>query len=199
MELLLLFLLGGLVLAVVVTRSSRRTVSQARLQPGVTGWKVVAPAGPPVVEADVVSMLSRLGRDVRELDPGPDPVARQALADASERWTTSRDVLERADSQELLRTAWVAAVEGLEAAAVVRRRLGLDPGPPVPALPGSGPALTAATDVVVDGQVRHGSPAYEPGRSHWFPGGEKDGSYVPRGWYDDDPWPDGFRGGDLWR
>ena len=44
-------------------------------------------------------------------------VARQAMADASERLAMSSTLLERAESDAQLRTAWLAAVEGLAAGA----------------------------------------------------------------------------------
>jgi hypothetical protein len=147
------------------------------------------PVLPPVDPADVSSLRDRLGHDVRSLEPGDDPVARQALADASERYSTASTLFERAGSDAQLRTAWLAAVEGLHASRVVRQRQGLDLGPPVPALPGSGPQLTRPATVAVDGRSYVGAPTYEPGRPHWFPGGYHGGRHVPGGWYDVPFWP----------
>lgn len=153
------------------------------------GWDVPQePALPSVSPADVSSLRDRLGQDVSTLDPGSDPVARQALADASERYSTCSTLLERAGSDAQLRTAWLAAVEGLTASRVVRARLGLDPGPDIP-LPPSGPQLQGPSRVAVGGRTHVGGPAYEPGRPHWFPGGAYDGRYVPGGWYDRPFWP----------
>jgi len=107
------------------------------------GWEAPQqPVLPAVTAADVSSLRDRLGHDVRSLEPGPDPVARQAMADASERYSTASTLLERASSDAQLRTAWLAAVEGLAATQTVRQRLGLDLGPPVPSLPSAGPAPT---------------------------------------------------------
>jgi hypothetical protein len=152
--------------------------------PDPRGWdQGSVPTGPPVVRADVVSLRDRLAHDVRSLDPGDDPVARQALADASERLQFCTGLLDRARSEGQLRTAWHAAGEGLMAARVVRERLGLDPGP-VPPLPSGGaPQLDQRARVRVGGTEHVGSPTYEPGRSHHFPGGYYDGRPVPGGWY----------------
>lgn len=161
------------------------------------GWDVPQePALPPVSPADVVSLRDRLGHDVRTLDPGTDPVSRQALADASERLSTCSTLLDNARSDAQLRTAWLAAVEGLTASRLVRTRAGLDPGPEIP-LPPTGPQLQAPTRIDVDGRSHVGGPAYEPGRPHWFPGGTYYGRHVPGGWYDTPFWPSGLVLGGL--
>lgn len=99
--------------------------------------------GPARVDpAQVASMRDRLGHDVQTLTPGDDPVARQALSDAAERWSTCSLLLERARSRDdaaavqgQLRASWQAAAEGLTSTRLVRRRLGLDPGPDIPLPP----------------------------------------------------------------
>jgi hypothetical protein len=144
---------------------------------------------PPVNAADVSSLRDRLGHDVRSLEPGDDPVSRQAMADASERYSTASTLLERASSDAQLRTAWLAAVEGLAATRTVRQRLGLDLGPPVPSLPGSGEQLTRHARVEVGGRGHVGAPHYEPGRPHYFPGGYYGRQHIPGGWYDAPFWP----------
>ena len=156
-------------------------------------WQPPAePVLPPVTAADVSSLRDRLGHDVRTLQPGQDPVARQAMADASERYSTASTLLERASSDAQLRTAWLAAVEGLAASRVVRERLGLDPGPPLPQLPSAGPSLTRHARIDIEGRSHVGAPTYEPGRPHWFPGGYYGGRHVPGGWYDVPFWPSGL-------
>lgn len=160
---------------------------------GQQGWAVPEePVLPPVDAADVASLRDRLGHDVSTLQPGDDPVLRQAMADASERFATCRTLLERAGtSQAQLRTAWLAAVEGLTATRLVRTRLGLDPGPAIPMPPSPAPALQQRASVDVDGRRYSGSPDYLPGSPHWFPGGWYAGNPVPRGWYDAPFWPSG--------
>ena len=201
---LLLFVLAVFFVPMMMLRSARRVV----LPPSPHGWDLHRPPGhepyprdlhgapdprgwdegtvdpgPPVVPADVVSLRDRLAQDVRALDPGADPVARQAAADAAERLETCTTLLERARSEGQLRTAWHAAVEGLTAARVVRARLGLDPGPPIPLPPSTAPQLSQRSRVLVGGTEHVGSPTYEPGLRHWFPGGYYGGRPVPGGWY----------------
>lgn len=191
---LLMFLLFFVVVPAFFLRSARRSFQV--LQPDGYGPppQHLPPPQPssrpqPVVRGDVESVRDRLGHDVRTLQPGDDPVARQAMADASERYATASALLDRATSQEQLRTAWLAAAEGLHATRLVRDRLGLDPGP-APALPPSeGPQLRERQAVLVDGREHAGAPTYQPGYSHWFPGGYYDGRYVPGGWYAEPFWP----------
>jgi hypothetical protein len=184
---LLLFLFLFVVVPVLFFRSAARSVRT--LERGAGGWYPEQPvrrpsAVPqPVDPTEVQSVVARLAHDVHSLQPGDDAVARQAMADASERYATASSQLERARSQDQLRTAWLAAAEGLHATRLVRTRLGLDPGP-APALPpASGPQLQQPSRVVVDGHEHVGQPAYAPGYGHWFPGGPVGDRYVPGGWY----------------
>lgn len=202
---LLLFFGMFILLPLMFLRAARRAamlggvagpvLQPRRAQPG--GWEVPQqPVLPPVSPADVASLRDRLGHDVRTLEPGDDPVARQALADAAERLSTCTTLLDHARSDAQLRTAWLAAVEGLTAARLVRSRRGLDPGPAIP-MPPSGPQLQAPTRIDVGGRGHVGGPSYEPGRPHWFPGGAYGGHYVPGGWYDAPFWPSGLVLGGL--
>lgn len=192
----LLLLVAFVVLFVVLPIALLRAAHRAVAAPG-PGWQAYEeprwelprePTLPPVSPGEVASLRDRLGHDVRTLDPRGDRVAMQALADASERYSTCSALLERADSQAQLRTAWLAAAEGLSASRLVRTRLGLDPGPEIP-LPPSGPTLAGPTRIEVDGRAHVGGPTYGPGRAHWFPGGSYGGRYVPAGWYDAPFWP----------
>jgi hypothetical protein len=169
---------------------TRRAVRATTASQDLRGWQDARdPVLPPVDPAEVEALRDRLGHDVRTLDPGDDHVARQALADAAERHAMTTSLLERARSDAQLRTAWLAAVEGLTAARVARARLGLHEGPPIPSPPATGPRLTGPTRVEVDGRSSTGGPDYEPGRPYWFPGGQQGGRYVPGGWYDAPFWP----------
>jgi hypothetical protein len=126
-----------LVLVVVVTalvRSERPGAPQS-LSPRELAGASTIDRGTPIHPVQVESLRDRLGHDIRTLEPGTDPVTQQALADASERFTTCSVLLERAESQPELRTAWLAAVEGLTASRLVRVRQGLDPGPEIPLPP----------------------------------------------------------------
>ena len=85
-------------------------------------------------KADVDSLLQRLSRDVTTLDDGGDPVNRQALADAGERYETAQVQFGKSESVAELLVARSIAVEGLQSTRAVRTRLGFDPGPdPSPA------------------------------------------------------------------
>ena len=145
--------------------------------------------------ADVESLYGRLGSDVQLLAPGDDPVARQALADASERYTATGALLAKADTPGEFAAARRTAVEGLTAARVVRERLGLDPGPDVPLPPGEGPQLTETARVRVGNEEYDGSPTYEPGRPHYYEGGYYQGQPVPGGWYATPFWQSLLLGG----
>lgn len=133
--------------------------------------------------ADVSSLYDRLGADVSNLHPGDDAVARQALADAAERYNSTGALLSQADTPGEYDAARRTVVEGLAAARLARQRLGLDPGPEIPPPPGTGPQLQQAQAVQVEGQEYDGSPSYSPGRRHYWGGGLVGGSMVPGGWY----------------
>jgi hypothetical protein len=134
--------------------------------------------------ADVESLYARLGSDVQTLAPGDDAVARQALADAAERYNAAGALMSRASTDGEWAAARRTAVEGLTAARVVRERLGLDPGPEIP-MPAAdeAPRLERAERVQVGDQQFDGSPRYTPGRPHYFEGGYHGGRVVPGGWY----------------
>jgi hypothetical protein len=191
----LLMLAMFVLLPVMLVRSATRGAARGA---GGSGWEPQpvprqqpAPRPQPVDPTDVVSLRDRLAHDVRTLQPGDDPVLRQAMADAAERHATCSSLLERARSQDQLRTAWVAAAEGLHATRLVRERLGLHPGS-TPVLPDAGPHLQQRSRVVVGDREHVGVPDYEPGRPHWFPGGQLNGRYVPAGWYATPFWPGGL-------
>lgn len=85
-------------------------------------------------KADVDSLLQRLSRDVSTLDDGGDPVNRQALADAGERYESAQVQYGKSESVSELLVARSIAVEGIQSTRAVRTRLGFDPGPePAPA------------------------------------------------------------------
>ena len=135
------------------------------------------------LRADVESLYGRLGSDVQLLAPGNDDVARQALADASERYTATGALLAKADTPGEYAAARRTAVEGIAAARVVRERLGLDPGPDVPLPAGQGPQLTEPARVQVGDDEYDGSPSYQPGRPHYYEGGYYGTQHIPGGWY----------------
>ncbi len=130
--------------------------------------------------SEVISYYDRLGADVQNLDPGTDAVARQALADASERYTATGSQLEQAQSDAQFDSARRTALEGLQAAQTARRRLGLDPGPELPPIaPTRGERLTQEQEIKVGDRTVRGYPDYTPGAPYYFGGG---GGYGA-GWY----------------
>ncbi len=133
--------------------------------------------------ADVESLYNRLGADVANLHPGDDAVARQALADAAERYNATGALLSSADTNGEFAAARRTVAEGIAAARLARQRLGLDLGPEVPPPPGQGPQLDRREAVRVGEQDYEGSPTYAPGRQHYWGGGMLGGAMVPGGWY----------------
>ena len=140
------------------------------------------------LRADVEQLYDRLGSDVSTIDTGSDPVARQAMADAAERYNACGAVLARADSPAEFGSARRSAVEGLTAARTARTTLGLDPGPEIPQPPSAGPQLTGNQAIQVGDQEYDGSASYQPGRPHYFGGGNLRGQMVPGGWYSTPFW-----------
>jgi hypothetical protein len=120
------------------------------------------------LRADVDSLQARLAADVSNLDPGNDPVCRQALVDASERASAAGALMSRARSAGEFDVAKRTVVEGLTATRLVRERLGLPLGPD---LPPDGRTVDAATRVEVEGQACTAHPQYHPARPHFFGGG----------------------------
>lgn len=130
--------------------------------------------------AEVMSLYDRLGADVQNLDAKDDKVARQALADAAERYTATGSLLSHADTVGEYEAARRTAVEGLYAARTARTALGLDPGPEPPSLaPNGADQLTEQRDVTVQGKTYQGYPEYTPGAPYYYGGG---GGYAS-GWY----------------
>jgi len=130
--------------------------------------------------AEVLSLYDRLGSDVRTVDPKDDPVARQALADAAERFNATGSLLSHADTEGEYDAARRTALEGLQAARTARTSLGLDPGPDLPPIsPPRGEQLTEDREVTVGGRSYQGHPQYTPGAPYYYAGG----GGVPGGWY----------------
>ena len=140
-------------------------------------------------QAEARRWVERLGGQVYALDPRDDPAAKQALADASERYTAAGSQVEQAKSVQQYRLAQQTAYEGLYYVRAARTSLGLDPGPELPAIPGQerAGAVTAARAVTVEGHEYEASPTPGRGTQHYYPGGMVAGRPVPRGWYSE-PW-----------
>ena len=172
-------LLGGIV-AVGAVGGGGYLVARSRRR------KRQAAAAAAAARAEVESLYQRLGNDVSTLSPGDNAIARQAMADASERYTATGALLSRADidTAEELQSAKRTAIEGISAARVARKQLGLDPGlDPMPAPPPQAPQVQGQQTVAVGNQTYTGYGAYQPGAGHYFGGGYYQGGYVPGGWY----------------
>ncbi len=130
--------------------------------------------------AEIQPYYDRLAAEVGSLQPGGNATARQALADASERYNSGGSQLATATSLAQLGGARRSLLEGLQAARTAREALGLDPGPELPPLVQSNaPQLSEARQIDVGGQTVQGYPAYTPGAPYYFAGG---GGYLG-GWY----------------
>src|SRR4051812_12862955 len=132
------------------------------------------------VRAGVMPYYERLAAELNGIDPKDDPVARQAMADAAERFNSAGGQLAAADSAEKYAHARRTTLEGLYAARTARRSLGLDPGPELPPVAeGAGEQLDRPREINVQGQSYQGYPAYTPGAPYYYGGGYG----VPGGWY----------------
>src|SRR5207249_374112 len=79
-------------------------------------------------KAEARRWVERLGGQVYNLDGAGDPAAKQALADAGERYTAAGSQLDQANSAPQCRLATQTAMEGLYYVRAARTAMGLDPG-----------------------------------------------------------------------
>jgi hypothetical protein len=115
--------------------------------------------------------VERLGGQVYSLEPKDDPAARQALADAAERFTAAGAQVERAASPQQYRLAELTAHEGLYYVRAARVSLGLDPGPPATPSPrppsNGGSGMTASSPGSRTSQRQPWSPTATPAPPGW--------------------------------
>ena len=139
-------------------------------------------------KSDARRWVERLGGQVLNLD-GTNDAAKQALADAAERYTAAGSQLDQARSAAQARGVTETAYEGLYYVRAARSAMGLDPGPELPPLPGQQRAgeVTEARDIEVQGHSYGASPNPTGHNTHYYPGGTVAGRPVPRGWYSE-PW-----------
>ena len=98
--------------------------------------------------ASAEALYNRLGNDITTLSDGDDPTNRQALVDASERYNTAGAQIGTSKTAGELAVARETVIEGLHATRLMRKRLGLDPGPDPAELPADPtPAQTHPWDV----------------------------------------------------
>jgi hypothetical protein len=147
-------------------------------------------------EAEARRWYDRLGGQVLALT-GTDDASRQALADASERYTAAGSQLDQARTAAQFHLVTDTALEGLYYVRAARVAMDMDPGPE---LPGTSErqragALSAERSVQVDGRTVTGSPSPSDRTSHYYPGGTVQGRSVPAGWYSEPWWKPMLLGG----
>lgn len=132
------------------------------------------------LRAEILSLYNRLAADVSNLNPGEDPVTVQAVADASERYTSTGALLDEADTTGEYAAARRTVLEGLIAARTARLRLGLDPGADLPPVEEpEGEQLAETRQVTVGEETHEGFARYTPGAPYYYRGGRG----IPGGWY----------------
>jgi hypothetical protein len=139
-------------------------------------------------KADARRAIERLGGQVLNLS-GTDEASKQALADASERFTAASSQIDQATTAKQAALAKDSAMEGLYYVRAARTAMGMDPGPELEALAGQRSAGTVTEDrrVQLDGRSIEASPAPSESTPNYYPGGRVAGRPVPAGWYSE-PW-----------
>lgn len=139
-------------------------------------------------KADARRVIERLGGQVLNLT-GNDDASKQALADASERYTAAASQIDQATTAKQAALAKESAVEGLYYVRAARTAMGMDPGPELESLAGqkSAGAVTENRRVDFEGREIEASPAPSPRTPNYYPGGRVAGRPVPAGWYSE-PW-----------
>ena len=139
-------------------------------------------------KADARRVIERLGGQVLNLT-GNDDASKQAMADASERYTAASSAIEQATTARQALLAKESALEGLYYVRAARIAMGMDPGPELESLSGQRAAGTVTEDrrVEFEGREIEASPAPSERTPNYYPGGRVAGRPVPAGWYSE-PW-----------
>ena len=139
-------------------------------------------------KADARRVIERLGGQVFNLT-GSDDAAKQALADASERYTAASSQIDQATTARQAALAKESAIEGLYYVRAARTAMGMDPGPELEALAGqkSAGAVTEDRRINFEGREIEASPSPSQRTPNYYPGGRVAGRPVPAGWYSE-PW-----------
>lgn len=184
-----LFLIVGLILLVVLLFTGNRGQQGA---PGARRGAFASRAGELSLEdekAEARRWIDRLGGQVLNLD-GTDTASKQAMSDASERFTAAGSQIEQATTPHQAKLAKETALEGLHYVRAAREVMGLDPGPELPKdreRERAG-AVTEARSVDVDGRQYELSPTASENTPYYHPGGRVAGRPVPAGWYSERWW-----------
>lgn len=139
-------------------------------------------------KADARQAIERLGGQIYNLT-GTDDASRQALADASERFTAAGSQIEQATTPVQARLAKQTALEGLYYIRAARTAMGMDPGPEIPTLDGQRSAgeVTEKRSIDFEGRTIAAAPNPSSATPNYYPGGRVAGRPVPAGWYSE-PW-----------
>ena len=172
--LLILAIIIVVLLVVSVTRRNGAGGQQARLDDA---------------RAEAQRWYERLGGQLMNLH-GDEPAARQALADASERYNAAGGQLQQATSVKQFELARESALEGLSYVRAARTAMGIDPGPDLPPLAAAQGAghLTREREVNVQGHAYRAGPQPGAETPYYYPGGRVQGRPVPAGWYSTPVW-----------
>ena len=134
MEALLLLLLIGAGVALTATMMGSKRNS---------GNRSAASLGD--AKADARRVIERLGGQVLNLT-GTDDASKQALADASERFTAASSQIEQATTAKQAMLAKESALEGLYYVRAARAAMGMDPGPELESISGQKSAGAVTED-----------------------------------------------------
>jgi uncharacterized membrane protein YgcG len=139
-------------------------------------------------KADARRVIERLGGQVLNLT-GNDDASKQAMADASERYTAASSQIDQATTAKQALLAKESAIEGLYYVRAARIAMGMDPGPELETLAGqrSAGAVTEDRRVDFEGREIEASPNPSERTPNYYPGGRVAGRPVPAGWYSE-PW-----------
>ncbi len=139
-------------------------------------------------KADARRVIERLGGQVLNLT-GTDEPSKQALADASERFTAASSQIEQATTAKQAMLAKESAIEGLYYVRAARTAMGMDPGPELEAIAGQKAAGVVTEDrrIQFEGREIEASPVPTRRTANYYPGGRVAGRPVPAGWYSE-PW-----------
>src|SRR5215475_10980234 len=139
-------------------------------------------------KADARRLIERLGGQVLNLT-GTDDASKQAMADASERYTAASSQIDQATTARQAALAKESAIEGLYYVRAARTAMGMDPGPELESLSGqqSAGAVTEDRRINFEGREIEASPTPSQRTPNYYPGGRVAGRPVPAGWYSE-PW-----------
>ncbi|MGH3796538.1 MAG: hypothetical protein ACREQ5_40155 [Candidatus Dormibacteria bacterium] len=147
-------------------------------------------------QAEARRWVERLGGQVLNLVGSTEP-AKQALADAAERYTAAGSQMDSARTPAQSRLVIQTAQEGLHYVRAARIAMDMDPGPELPRTAGQAEAgvVTEDREVDVEGHGYAASPHPGERTPHYYPGGRVAGRPVPQGWYSEPWWKPALVGG----